>query len=145
MRKANVNALPVDVALGIPSLDAGSVMANARFPKYDIGGGCPGKPAISQKVLIFKCTQAFTLAAGLTNSQAFAGTAAAGSSVFTIEKNGVALTGGTLTWAATGTVPTLALTSQASFAVGDRLTITAPGTQDATLADIGITLQGLLT
>lgn len=59
--------------------------------------------------------------------------AAAAQSIFTIKKNGASI--GTVTFAASSTTGTVSITSTA-VVVGDLLTISAPGTADANLADI---------
>ena len=65
-----------------------------------------------------------------------ADTAATGSAAWEVRKNGTAV--GTITFAASGTVPTLATTGSAaqSFAEGDFIDIKGPATADATLAGI---------
>lgn len=68
-------------------------------------------------------------------------TAATAATVFTILKNGSAA--GTITFAISGTTGTWASSGAQSFAAGDILSITGPGTPDATLADIGITFVGV--
>jgi hypothetical protein len=40
---------------------------------------------------------------------------------------------------------TFSFASEVTFAAGDRLTVIAPGTQDASLADISITFKGTRT
>lgn len=112
--------------------------------RISIAGGCAGKPGNSQKILIFKADKKFILPASCTGSQGTGITAAAASTTFTIKKNGSAITGGTIVWATSGTTPTFANTSAVTFAVGDVLTVEGPATADSALADIGITLQGVL-
>jgi hypothetical protein len=83
-----------------------------------------------------------TIAGASCISGGSAKTAATGSPVFTIYKNGSAV--GTITWAASATTPTLATTGGAAWtaAVGDILTITGPATADATLSNWSVTLVG---
>lgn len=60
---------------------------------------------------------------------------------FTIKKNGSSI--GTIVFEdGSPTNVTITFTSAVSFAAGDLLQITAPGSADATLADISITLVG---
>lgn len=118
-----------------------STAADWEYPGYDIGGGCTGKPAASAVILRFPAVRAFTLPTNLTGSQGKAGTAATASATFNIAKNGVNI--GTMAFAASGTVPTWTNTAT-SFAAGDILTVTAPSSQDATLADIGFVLMGTI-
>lgn len=66
--------------------------------------------------------------------------AATGSTVLNVNKNGSSV--GTITWGAAGTSPTFATSGGAvqTFSAGDILTITGPGTPDATLSNWGLTL-----
>lgn len=109
---------------------------------YDIPCFKNGKPAASEIVCAMVFTRAVKLPASLTGSVWKAGTAATGSSAFDIRKNGSSI--GTITFAAAGTTATFTFASAVSFASGDVLTILAPGTQDATLADLRGTLAGSL-
>ena len=114
-------------------------VSNLRF--YDLTVGCTGKPAANAIIFTFKAPRPFALPTNLTGSTGIANTAATASTVFTINYNGSSM--GSITFAASGTVPTFTLTAVAVDA-GDVITIVAPGTQDATLADIGFTLVGAL-
>jgi hypothetical protein len=51
---------------------------------------------------------------------------------------------GTITFAAAASTPPFSFAGEIAFA-GDRLTVLAPGTQDASLADISITFKGTRT
>lgn len=106
---------------------------------YDVGGFIAGTPANGEVVWEFYSPRAWTLPAGASGG-AKSGAAATGSSTFTLAKNGTSI--GTLAWSAAGTVATLSITSSTSVAAGDVLTLTAPATADATLADIAFTLAG---
>jgi hypothetical protein len=110
-------------------------------PPYDILCGIVGKPSNSEVVLLFAAPRAFRIPANASGSQLKAGTAATGSSVFSIAKNGTQFL--TATVAAAGTTATFA-SSQTDFAAGDVLKIVAPATADATLADIALTLAATL-
>lgn len=70
-----------------------------------------------------------------------ADTAAAAGTVWSVRKNGSAV--GTLTWAAAGTVPTLATTGGAAqtFAIDDYFDLIAATSADATLADVSGTIM----
>lgn len=105
---------------------------------YDVATSVFGKPTDGEVVMRFRACRAYTLQSDQTNGQAKSSVAATASSVFTVAKNGVAV--GTITFAASGTVGTIAIASNISFAIGDVLTITAPATADLTLADVDFTL-----
>jgi hypothetical protein len=100
------------------------------------------KPTASEVLFRHEFTVAATIPAGLTGSQGSAGIAATASTVLTLKKNTTSI--GTATWAAAGTEPTFAAASLTSFAIGDVLSITAPASPDATLADISLSIVGSL-
>lgn len=78
--------------------------------------------------------------AGLTGSYATATTAALAECILTIKKNGTSV--GTITWAAAGTVATLAMAAQLDLVAGDLLQIWTPLVADAQLAGVTISLKG---
>ena len=84
---------------------------------------------------------ALTLPAGLAGCYAKAGTAATGSTTYTLQQNGSGF--GTMNFAAGASVATFSASFATAFAVGDVLTIEGPATPDATLADIGWVLSGI--
>ena len=111
-----------------------AIAATPTVP-YDIATSVFGKPAASEVVLRCPAPRAFSV----TGAYARAITAGSGSStVFTVAKNGTSI--GTITFAAgaTGSTSTVGATS---FAVNDVLTITAPATQNAALADIDFNIK----
>jgi hypothetical protein len=114
---------------------------NTAIP-YDIASNAAGLPGAGATIMMVAISRAMTLASGLANSVAKAGTGATAQAVFTLNKNGTNV--GTLTFTAGATTGTFASSSQISLAAGDVLTLIAPSTQDATLADIAWTLNGYL-
>jgi len=124
------------------STDAGTdSIAITATPPYDILCGIVGKPADGEVVLLFVAPRSFRIPANAAGSRLKAGTAATGTSVFSIRKNGSEVL--TATVAASGTTATFS-GSQTDVAAGDVLKIVAPNTTDATLADIAITLVATL-
>lgn len=115
----------------------GGVIATLISGLYDIPIQCIGVPLSSEVLYLFAAPRAFTLPAGAPNSIAVAETAATGSPVFTINKNGTQI--GSFAFSA-GTTAAFTLSATTHFAAGDILTVVAPATQDATLANIAITL-----
>lgn len=100
-----------------------------------------GKPTTGELLFRHEFTAAIGIPINLANSQGSSGVAATASAIFSLKKNGTQF--GTATWAAAGTEPTFAAVATASFAIGDVLSITAPASVDATLADISLSIVGL--
>lgn len=107
---------------------------------YDIALFFPGKPSAGQTILRIAVSKAFTIDADWGDSVATAGTAATGSAVFEVKKNGT--TFATVTYSgASGTFDMNTSPDEAySFAKGDILSIVGPSPADITLADIGVTI-----
>lgn len=107
---------------------------------FDVHTFYPGVPTASAKLYRGKVARALVAPANFAGAQ-FTGTVnATASTVFDVQKNGVSC--GTCTIAAGTLTPTFATTGGAAvnFAAGDVLSVIAPATPDATLADPAITL-----
>lgn len=102
-----------------------------------------GRPAAGALVAIYTASFAQTFPANFASpdSKGSVGTNPTATASYTVKKNGTTV--GTIS-ISTGGVFTFATSGGTSFSLnaGDRLTITAPSSQDATLADVGITLVG---
>jgi len=107
---------------------------------YDLGGFFPGSPDAGQVVFRYLATRAVDFPVDLDGSQGLAGAAATGDTDFDVQVNGGSV--GTMTFAASGAAATFAAPVEFALAAGDVLDIVAPGTPDATLADIAWTLAG---
>jgi hypothetical protein len=101
--------------------------------------GVTGKTITSEH---YVTTSEYTFTISQTNSSAKALTGATSSTVFTIKRGPVAsqTTVGTFTFAPSATTATVSITA-GSITAGDILSIYAPVTPDATLADIAFTLR----
>jgi hypothetical protein len=119
---------------------AGDASGGTVTKPFDLGTFCAGVPDASEKLLRYVFTRAVSFPASLTGSQVKAGVAATAQADFALAKNGSGI--GTIRFAASGATATFVSVSAVSFAAGDILEITAPGTADATLADISFTLAG---
>lgn len=107
---------------------------------YDIAFTCEGVPTSSQVVLRFVAVRPFTFPVGLSGSKGKAGTAATAQTVFDIQVN--AISKGSITFAAAGTVPTFTFTSAVNIVEGDLVTVIAPSSADSSIAGIAVTLLG---
>ena len=108
---------------------------------FDVGVFAPGVGTNSQKLVRIPLARAVTFPAGAAASVAKASAAATGSTTFTLSKNGTSFA--TVNFAASASSGIWTQASAATFAAGDVLEIDGPGTADATLADVGITLSGV--
>ncbi|MGH9744737.1 MAG: DUF2793 domain-containing protein [Candidatus Acidiferrales bacterium] len=108
---------------------------------FDVSVFAPGVGSASQKLIRVALARAVTFPSGASLSQAVASVAATGSTTFTLKKNGTSFA--TVNFAASASTGTWTQASDSTFAAGDILEIDGPGSADATLADIGITLAGI--
>lgn len=125
---------------GLTRISSGGGGGGSGERPADLAVFMPGKPLDGATIMRFNVVREFTLPEDLVGSLFEAGVAATASSVFTINQNGSPI--GTLTFAASGTVPTVSFSTAVDLEVGDVVTITAPTPQDATLADIGFNFLG---
>lgn len=116
--------------------------SSAAIRPYDVGTFCAGVPNNGELLLRFNYVRALTLPASLSGSRVTARVAATAQTDFDVKVNGASI--GTIRFAAAGTVATFLSFSATSISVNDVLEIVAPGTADATLADISFTLAGVL-
>ncbi len=100
---------------------------------FTIQASAAGTLSANQSVLRYIATGSFFIPAGLAGTVASEGTAATNTATFTVAKNSTGF--GTIAIAPSGTV-TLTAASQTNFIAGDVLTLTAPATPDATLANV---------
>jgi len=108
---------------------------------YDIAVFVSSLLGASQEILRFVAPRDVYFQDDFADSKLDAGTAATAEAVFTVKDNGTSI--GTITVAAAGTTGTFATTSgEHTIDAGDVLTIEAPSSEDATLADVSITLYG---
>lgn len=108
---------------------------------YIVAGFYPGVLESSSLCVRHSCVFAVDFPVALAGSYSKAGAAADAETVFSVKKNGSEF--GTITFAASGTTGTLAAASATIFSAGDVLTIVAPASADATLADVDFQLKGL--
>lgn len=109
---------------------------------FDVLAFYPGIPTASAKVVRVPIARAVTFPANFAGSYFTASANATGTAVFDVQKNGSTI--GSVSIAAGGTTATFTTSggTSKSFAAGDVLALVAPGTPDATLADVGFVLAG---
>jgi hypothetical protein len=107
---------------------------------YDIGAQLSGAPTASLVMLRYKFPRTVLFPASLTDSQGTAGTAATAQTDFDVRKNGASV--GTIRFAAAGTSATFIQASPQTYSAGDILTVVAPASPDATLANVSFVLAG---
>lgn len=112
--------------------------ANAR--PLSLGIFMPGTGTNGQVLLYLIMDRACVFPATAPNSYATAAGAATGSTTYTLKKNGVSFA--TIVFSASGTTGAFTQASDAVFAPGDLFEVDGPATADASLANMGITLQG---
>jgi hypothetical protein len=124
-------------------------------PKYIVSAFAPGLATASQKVLMHVFSKAVTIPANLGaylghTTKAIGSAVASGSTVYTLSK---ALAGtptsfsnvATITFSAGSLTGTMSVQAAFSFAQGDILKVTAPGSPDASFSDFALTLVGFET
>lgn len=117
------------------------VAAQAGTTKpYDIATYCSGAPANGEVLLRINIVRNIRLPANLTGSRVTAATAATATADFDVQLNGSSI--GTIRFAAAGTVATFLSFSATTIVPNDQLRLVAPGTADATLANIAFTFAG---
>lgn len=116
------------------------VAADLPSQPYDVGGGVAGVPAASTVIIRYPFPRTVAFPSSLTNSRGVAAVAATAQTDFDILKNGSSF--GTMRFAAAGTTASFISASGSTFAAGDILTVVAPASPDATLADVGFSLAG---
>ncbi|MGZ5545082.1 MAG: hypothetical protein ACXWIU_10440, partial [Limisphaerales bacterium] len=112
----------------------------SKSQPFDLTAFYPGVPSASALITRIPVARAVTFAAALSGSVGNARVAATAQTDFDVQKNGASV--GTIRFAAAATSATFISASGFTCASGDIISIIAPATADATLADIGIVLAG---
>jgi len=144
----NAPLAELDAAIGAFSGNKGKIarVADAETmleyfnSAYDVGGAYNGVPTSSLVLMRLPFVRTIVFPSGMADSKMVAGTAATAETVFSIKIDGVEFA--TATFAISGTVATFACASDQEFVAGEVLTIVAPASPDATLADLGWLLAG---
>lgn len=107
---------------------------------FELSAYLSGIPGPSELLFVYAATASFKLPVNLTGSRATSERSATASATFEVRKNG--FPAGSITFPAGSSTGTFALEVEVAFAAGDKLTLLAPSTADATLADISISILG---
>ncbi|MBV8592318.1 MAG: phage tail protein, partial [Acetobacteraceae bacterium] len=105
-----------------------------------VSGSYSGKPSATAVLQSYVFAAPIIIPAGFSGSQSTAATAATAAATFNIRKNGASI--GAMTFSASATSATFAMSSATDFSAGDVLTIVAPAIPDATLANLAWTIMG---
>lgn len=132
-RVTGVNAVTLTIPSGAVSIPA---------TPYDVSNFINGTMLANEQILRVVVVRSFTVPANFSASLAFCTTTATNTVVFSVRKNGVQIS--TITYAAGSQTGVFSAMSSITFNIGDQITITAPATPDPTLADIAITLAGIV-
>ena len=120
--------------------DFRSFLYQASFQPYDLSAMYPGAPPASALMLRIPLARAVLFPAGLAGSRGTATLTATATTAFDIQLNGASVA--TMTFAAGTSTATFTAASTISAEAGDVLSVVAPATPDATLADVGFVLSG---
>lgn len=122
----------LEITAQATSLTALNIALYARFALF-----VAANPTANELLVRYEVTDQLQFAANLALSRGSAVSGATGSSVFSLQKNGVEF--GTATFGA-GSSTAIFAGSATTFNAGDILTVYAPSSQDATLANVSLTL-----
>lgn len=116
---------------------ASAIPTSQTGVEMDLCVAISGLPGASQNIPIVM-NQAITVPISLTGSNFAIGTNPTSTMTFVLKKNGSSI--GSVAFS-TGGSATVTFTAAVSFAIGDVFTITAPGSQDATGADVSLNFK----
>jgi hypothetical protein len=115
---------------------------DAADPPADHAAFKPGQPGASEVLLRVPVARKTRFQVDLAGSQGVAGTAATAQTDFDVQQNGTSFA--TMRFAGSATSATFIAASETVLDPGDVLSVIAPASPDATLADLGFTLAGAL-
>ena len=113
---------------------------DAADPPADITAFKPGQPGANELLLRVPIARRTRLAVDLAGSQGSAGVAATAETDFDIRRNGASFA--TMRFAAAADTAAFIAVAETVLEPGDVLSVVAPATPDAALADVGFTLAG---
>lgn len=129
----------VNVAGEVKELPSGDTLTIDGTP-LDVMGFYPGLPTASAILTRVPIARAVVFPASLAGSYGKASANATAQTDFDVQKNGSSF--GTMRFAAAASTATFISASGSTFAAGDVLSVVAPATPDATLANVGFAITG---
>lgn len=130
--------ISIDLSSGWPSRTCSS--SGSVGDEFVLGLYSPGKPDASEIIFAHTFTERVSFPANFAGSIWGCTTDASASAVLTVKKNGATLA--SVTYGGSPSAGTVSGMSATTVVSGDKLTVHAPGSQDATLAGIDATLVG---
>ena len=118
-----------------------AVRGTGQASSIIVSGSFSGRPTANLVLQSYVFAAPVTVPAGLSGSRGTAATAATASTTFNIQKNGANV--GTMVFAPSAAAATFTMNSATLFNAGDVLTVIAPATPDATLANLAWTIMGI--
>jgi hypothetical protein len=115
-------------------------IVDAAAPPADVGFAKAGVPAASEVLLRTVLARRTRLKAGLAGSHGRAGVAATAPTDLEVRHSGASI--GTIGFGAGAGTAVFIAASETVLELGDLVEVIAPGSSDATLADIAVTLAG---
>lgn len=121
---------------GVPTIDIPGISAQP----FDLTAFYPGVPSASALVTRVPVARAITFSTATTTGRGSASVAATSQTDFDVKLNGASV--GTIRFAAGASTGSFIAASPITTAAGDVVSIHAPSSADATLADVGFVLAG---
>ncbi len=115
---------------------------DAADPPADVSAFKPGQPGANELLLRLPIDRRTGLLVDLAGSRGSAGVAATAETDFYIQRNGTSFA--TMRFAPAADTATFIAATETVLEPGDVLSVVAPATADATLADVGSTPAGTL-
>lgn len=115
---------------------------DAANPPYDFSWSKMGQPGASEVVFRQVLARRVKLEVDFAGSAGGSGTAATADADFDVQQNGSSI--GTIRFGVGATDATSIATAGVTLEIGDELTVVAPTSADAGLADVVVTLAGTL-
>lgn len=115
--------------------------STAGSQPYDVGFFTPGALTATQKMMIFIFTRTVNFAGNWAGSKFRNGTNPTATAVLDVQKNGSSIGSISISTSGVATFTTSAGAAQV-FNAGDYISVLAPASPDASLADVSVTFQG---